>query len=174
MFFLTIFRDLFKILRSNQSPNQIAGGFVLGMFLGLTPFWSLLNVLAVLLLIIVNVNIGAALMAYAFFSAVIYLFDPLINSLGYQLLVEMPALAPLWTSLYNAPVIPFTSFNNTVYLGSLVIYLLTFIPMFLLARKGLLVYRERYQPKVDNWKWVKWIKASKLYEWYDKLSFLEN
>ncbi len=172
MFILTIIRDLFKILRSNQSPNQIAGGFVLGMFLGLAPFWSLLNILVVLLIIIINVNIGAAVMAYALFSGVVYLADPLLHSLGYSLLAETPALTPLWTTLYNAPVIPFTSFNNTVYLGSLVVYLVLAAPVFLGVRKLLALYREQYDERVQNWKWVKWLKASKLYEWYQKLNFL--
>ncbi|GEM_PF-5397662 len=40
MLFFNIFGKILKILRSNQTPGQIAGGFVLGMLLGNTPFWS--------------------------------------------------------------------------------------------------------------------------------------
>ena len=38
MFGLEILAKLFKILRAEDTPNQIASGFFLGMIIGLTPF----------------------------------------------------------------------------------------------------------------------------------------
>lgn len=169
MFFLQFFSDVLKILRSNQSPAQVAGGFVLGMLLGITPFWSLINVVVLLVIILINVNIGAATLAYALFSAVVYLTDPLLHQLGFRLLVNVPLLHPLWVTLYNTPVVPYTSFNNTVYLGSLVLWLVLVYPVYWATKRGLLAYRARYEQTVARWKWVKWIKASKAYEWYEKL-----
>jgi len=172
MFFLNLFSKILKILRSNESPKQIAGGFVLGMILGMAPFWSLFNLFIVFIIIIINVNISAVLLAYLVFSMVVYLFDPLIHSLGYWLLVDVSALKPLWTYLYHTPVVPYTSFNNTVYLGSLVVSLVLFFPVFWGVKRFVINYREKYEARVKNWKWVKWIKATKIYEWYEKLSFL--
>lgn len=172
MFFLNIFSKILKILRSNQSPAQIAGGFMLGMILGMAPFWSLLNFFIVFIIIIINVNISAAILAFAAFSAVVYLFDPLIHDLGYWLLADVEALKPLWTILYHAPIVPYTSFNNTVYLGSFVISLILLFPVFWGVKRFVINYREKYEARVQNWKWVKWIKASKAYELYEKLSFL--
>ena len=43
---MLIFRflaKLLKILRSAATPGQISGGFILGMIMGLPPFWSLHN-----------------------------------------------------------------------------------------------------------------------------------
>lgn len=172
MFFLNIFSKILKILRSNESPNQIAGGFVLGMVMGMAPFWSLFGVFLIFILIIFNVNIAAALLAYAVFSMVVFLADPLIHQLGYWLLVDMQWLKPLWTYLYHTPFVPYTSFNNTVYLGSIVVSLLLAVPTFIAVKKFVVNYREKYEERVKNWKWIKWIKASKVYELYVRISAL--
>jgi len=172
MFFFNIFGKILKILRSNQTPAQIAGGFVLGMLLGITPFWSLINVILLLILILVNVNLSATILAYALFSAVVYLADPLFHTLGFWLLADVNMLHPVWVVLYNAPVIPYTRFNNTVYLGSFLVGLLLSIPVYAGVKTFVIQYREKYETRVNNWKWVKWLKASKLYRWYDRLKFL--
>ena len=172
MFFLNIFSKILKILRSNESPNQIAGGFILGMIMGMAPFWSLFGVFLVFILIIFNLNIASALLAYAVFSMVVFLTDPLIHQLGYWLLAEVQWLKPLWTYLYHAPLVPYTSFNNTVYLGSIVVSLLLAVPVFIAVKKFVVNYREKYEERVKNWKWIKWIKASKVYELYERISAL--
>lgn len=172
MFFLNIFSKILKILRSNESPNQIAGGFILGMIMGMAPFWSLFGVFLVFILIIFNLNIASALLAYAVFSMVVFLADPLIHQLGYWLLAEVQWLKPLWTYLYHAPLVPYTSFNNTVYLGSIVVSLLLAVPVFIAVKKFVVNYREKYEERVKNWKWIKWIKASKVYELYERISAL--
>ena len=61
MFGLEILAKLVKILRSAASPNQIAAGFIIGMIIGLTPLWTLHNLILFVLLIILNVNIASAL-----------------------------------------------------------------------------------------------------------------
>ncbi len=43
--------------------------------------------------------------------------DHVVDSLGLKLLRE-PALANLWTQLYNAPLVPWTRFNNSMVLGA--------------------------------------------------------
>ena len=61
---------LLKALASEASPVQLAGGFVLGMIIGLTPVFSLHNAFILILLIILKVNIGMALLAFILFSGV--------------------------------------------------------------------------------------------------------
>ena len=53
MFILKILGKFIKVLRSAASPRQIAWGFALGCILGLTPFWSLHNLLLVVLILFV-------------------------------------------------------------------------------------------------------------------------
>jgi uncharacterized protein (TIGR03546 family) len=172
MFGLELIGKILKILRSNESPNQIAAGFILGMILGITPFFSLINALIIFVIIIINVNISAAILAYAVFTAVVYLGDPLLNSLGYWLLVNVAFLKPLWTFFYHAPIIPYSSYNNTVYLGSLLVGILLIWPVFRGVKTFIINYREKYDKRVQNWKWIKALKASKVYSLYERLKFL--
>ena len=49
---IQIISKIIKILRSAASPSQIAGGFILGMIIGLSPsFLNPLNILIILLII---------------------------------------------------------------------------------------------------------------------------
>ena len=49
---------LLKALSSEASPNQLAGGFVLGMIIGMTPVASIHNLLILILVIALKVNLG--------------------------------------------------------------------------------------------------------------------
>ncbi len=85
MIVLKILSKLFKALRSNESPGQLAWGFVLGMIIGLTPLWSLHNLVVLVLIIILRVNAAMSIAAFIIFSLFAYLFDPLFHNLGYWL-----------------------------------------------------------------------------------------
>ena len=61
---------LLKALSSEDSPSQIAGGFILGMIIGLTPLFSFHNLIIATLIIIFKVNIGMVLLAFFVFSGV--------------------------------------------------------------------------------------------------------
>lgn len=164
---------LIKILRSAASPSQIAGGFILGMLIGLSPsLLSLTNLFIVLIIIILNVNIATAIFAMAIFSGFAYLLDPAFHSLGYALLVGASGLRSLWVTLYNAPLIPFTRFNNTVVMGSFIVALILLVPMFYLVKGFIIRYREKYEPRVKKWKWIKFLKSSQVYQLYERLKFL--
>ena len=169
MFGLEILAKLLKILRSGASPNQIAAGFIIGMILGLTPLWTLHNLILFILLIILNINIGTALFSFAIFSGIAYLLDPLFHSLGYFLLVDLSFLKSLWTLLYNIPVIALSKYNNTVVMGSLVTALILCLPCYFLVRRGVVFYRENIDSKMQKWKIVQAVKGSKIYSFYQKI-----
>lgn len=173
MFILQYFSKLIKIIRSAASPSQIAGGFILGMIIGISPsIFTLTNLFWVLLLIILNVNIATAIFSFAIFSGIAYLADPAFHSLGYYLLVDVTFLKNLWTALYNAPLIPYSRFNNTVVLGSFVTGLILMIPLFYGVKFLVVKYREKYEPRLQNWKWMKLLKSSQIYQMYERLKFL--
>ncbi len=169
MFGIEILAKLVKILRSAASPDQIAAGFVIGMVIGLTPFWTLHNVILIVILIIININIGTAIYSLIFFSAIAYLIDPLFHDFGYFLLVDMESLKNLWTFLYNTPLVALSRYNNTVVLGSLVAALILAIPMFFLAKTGVVYYRENIDKKIQKWKIVQAVKGSKIFSFYEKI-----
>ena len=172
MFGIEILAKLVKILRSAASPNQIAAGFVIGMVIGLTPFWTLHNLVLIIILIILNINIGTAIYSFILFSAIAYLADPLFHHIGYFLLVDMESLKNLWTFLYNLPFVALSRYNNTVVMGSLVIALLLTVPMYFLAKSGIIYYRENIDKKMQKWKIVQAVKGSKIYSFYEKIKNL--
>ena len=172
MFFLKLLGKLFKALRSDASPGQIASGFVLGMILGLTPFWSLHNLFVILLIILIRVNISMAIFSFLLFSAFAYLLDPLFHSFGYWLLVDVGFLRGFWTWCYNQPLVALTNFNNTIVLGSLVVALLLVLPAFPLVKRAVVFYREKIDHRIQKLKIIQALKGSKLYSLYQKISNL--
>jgi len=169
MFGLEILAKLFKILRSAASPSQIAGGFIIGMIIGLTPFWTLHNFILFVILIILNVNIGMALFSLAIFTGMAYLLDPAFHHLGYFFLVDLNFLNGLWTWLYNIPIIALSKYNNTIVMGSLVVSLILTLPVYFLVKKGVVAYRENIDSRMQKWKIVQMVKGSKIYSLYTKI-----
>ena len=174
MFWLTIVRDFLKLLRAGQDPRQIAGGFALGSILGLSPMLTLQGVLICLVILILNVNISAALLALTLCSLGAYLLDPFFHWLGYILLVNVDALHGLWTWLYNAPIAPLTRFNNTVVMGSLVVALILFMPIYFAMQKFVLAYRTHVGAKIEKWKIYQIISKSSLVKLYQRIRDLKG
>lgn len=171
MFFVNLVAKLVTILHSGKEPKHIAAGFALGSIIGLTPGMTLQNILVFCLVFLLNVNIPAALFGVALFSAFAFLLDPLFHEIGYYLLTQIEALVPFWTTLYNMPIAPLTRFYNTVVIGSLVISLLTFLPIYFGFKRFVLCYRAHWAEKVEKWHVMKVIKGSNLIQNINKIRF---
>src|SRR5213594_4525983 len=131
MLFLKLIQSLIKTLHSEGTPGQVAAGIALGAILGLTPLVNLHNLVVFALIVILNVSFGGAMLGWVVFVPVGFLLDPAFDWIGARLLLDVPALTPLWTALYNMPVAPLTNFNNSVVLGSVVLSLAAWVPLFL-------------------------------------------
>lgn len=160
---------LLKALSSEASPNQLAGGFVLGMIIGMTPVMSIHNLLILVLVIILKVNLGMVILAFLVFSGVAYLADPLFHSFGIWML-ELEGMQATWTSMYNNEFWAITKFYNTVVLGSLVTAVLLCLPMFPLTKVGVVQYRKHIHEKVMKTKFAKALKGTKLYSIYQTVA----
>lgn len=172
MFWIQIFKKLFKLLHSNIDPGQIAGGFALGSIIGLTPFLALHNLLVFIIIILLNVNIASAFFGIIIFGIIGFFTDPVAHHIGYYLLVKAESLTPFWTKLYNMPIIPFTRFNNTIVLGSLAIALILLIPIHIGTRKFIILYREKFAQKVQKWKIITMLKSTGIYKFYTRVKHL--
>lgn len=169
MFWLNLIVKIIRTLHSDESPRALAMGFALGSIIGLTPFLSAHNLIVFILIFIFNVSIGAAMFGIFFFGAFAYFFDPLFHDLGYFLLVNLEFLKPFWTYLYNIPVAPLFRLNNTVVLGSLVLSLITFLPIYFGFQKVVGLYKLHLREKVEQLKIVKMIKANGIVQLYSKI-----
>lgn len=164
--FLKLLQSLVKELHSDGTPMQIALGAALGAALGLTPIANVHNAVVLALLLILDVSFGAGMLAWGLFVPLGFILDPVFDRIGHKLLIETPALTPMWTSWFNAPLVPYTNFNNTVVLGSVVGWLVLFVPIALFVRFLVVRYRATYGERVRRSKLYKAVTASQAYNVY--------
>lgn len=169
MFWLKFLSKMIKLLHSGKDPSNLAAGFSLGAIIGLTPMMSLHNLGVFLIILLFDTNIPAAFFGIFVFSGFAYLLDPFFHNLGYYLLVEVEALRPFWTTLYNIPIAPLTRFYNTVVLGSLVVALLGQLPIYFGFKTLVNLYRKHYAAKIQQLKIVQLFKGSNLVQLYYKI-----
>jgi len=163
--------NLLKLLNSDTGEKSIALGFVMGMILGFSPFFSLQTILVIVLLFVFKIQLGAALSSSFFFALVAYLFDPVFNQLGIVFL-ELKALAPVYEMLYTMPIIPFTKFYNSIVMGSFVLAVILAPFVYIGSQKLIIKYRISVVEKYKQSKFFKALKATSFYKWYAKYSEL--
>ena len=162
---LKLIQSLLGALHSEGTPGQLAAGIALGSILGLTPLVNLHNAVVFAALVLLNVSFAGGMLGWAVFVPIGFLLDPLFDWIGHTLLFT-PVLTPVFTSLYNMPIVPLTNFNNTVVLGSLVFAVLFAIPLFFAARYGVVRYRATITERVAQSRWYRAVTASKFYNVY--------
>ena len=143
---------LFMEVLEEESPRVLAASLAFGMLLGFVPKDNLIMALLGVLLLGLRFNLTLATASAALFSGIAAMFDPIADALGRSVLTH-PLFAEFWARLYQVPLMPWTRFNNTVVMGSLLLALGLMTPAYLLA--ALLV--ERYRPAV-----IAWVKQLKL------------
>ncbi len=170
MFSLNQLAKLLYLLNEGATPNQLAGGFVIGFAIGLTPGWPLHLLILLLILLLINVNISMAIIAVAVATSLAWLLDPLIHQLGLWVLKDIEQLQPLWETLYNNPLAVMTRFNNSVVMGTLVLSLIGAIPLFIILKVLILKYRNSFAVWISKLGIVRWLKASRFYSIYQKVA----
>jgi len=162
MLFLKLLQSIISTLNSEGTPRQIAAGFALGAALGLTPLVNVHNLLVFALACLLNVSFGGFLLGWTVFVPLGFALDPLFHAIGLALL-QAPALTGFWTALYNTPGVPLTNFNNSVVLGSVVSWVVLWLPIFFLSRWLVVRYRTHVYERLKKTKILHAITASKLY-----------
>jgi uncharacterized protein (TIGR03546 family) len=162
---LKLLQSIIKALHSDGTPGQVAAGLALGSALGLTPLLNFHNLIVFALIVILNVSFGGGMLGWALFVPLGFILDPVFDRIG-ALLLHAPSLRPLWTEMFNIPLVPYSNFNNTVVLGSVVGWLLLALPIFFAARYGVARYRATIGERVRQSKFYKAVTASQIYNWY--------
>ena len=166
---LTMLAKLLKALNSESAPWQVALAFSMSLIVALTPMFSLHNLLVLLLAFVIRVNLSAFFLGVAAFSLLAMVIDPLSIQLGASLLTQ-PGLQDFWTELYQSDFWRMTAFNHTLVLGGLLLSLLAFIPVFVLSRLLIVMYRQRLLNWISRLKVVQVLKAGKFYNLYKSLA----
>ena len=158
---------LIKLLNSDKGTNQIATGVVAGMILGFSPVLSLQSVLVFVCLFFFRIQIGAAFTTAFFFAIPAFLLDPVFHLIGSAIL-EMEALKPTFTTLYNMPIVPLTRFNNSVVMGAGVLAIVLAPVTYYVAKLLIISYRDKVVARFEKTKFWKAVKATSFYQWYVK------
>ncbi len=166
MLLLKFLQSLVKTLHSDGSPGQIAIGLALGASLGPTPLLNAHNLVVIVALALLNVSFGAGLLAMAAFAPLGFILDPLFDRIGRALLVDSAALRPMWERLDQTPVLAITNLNNTVVLGSVVVWLALSLPIYFGARFGVIHYRATLGARIRETRLYHTIVASQAYNVY--------
>ena len=166
---LGVIAKLLRVVNSETEPGQISLGFCFALIVGLTPLWSLHNVVVLLFVLVLRVNLSAFLLGFAVFSGLAYLLDPLFHANGLALLTNA-SLEGLWTSLYNSTLWRLERFNNTIVMGSLVFSIVAFIPLYVMSTILIRRYRAHVLAWARNSRVMHLLKASKLYQAYQSVS----
>ncbi len=166
MLLLKLLQSLIKALNSDGTPGQVAAGIALGAVFGLTPLMNVHNLVLFLLALILNVSFPGVMLGWVLFLPVGFALDPVFDAIGHLLLIGTPALLPLWTWCYNTPIVALTTFNNTIVLGSVVLWAAAFVPLFFLLRYLVTKYRATVYARLQRTRVFQAVKASKAYNLY--------
>lgn len=158
---IIVLNKIFKLLSSDIEPHQLSLAISLGMMVGLSPLLSLQALLAIVLVVILRANLSVFITSLGLMSLIAYLLDSLLAWAG-QSVLTLPNFEPLFTQMYNNGVWRLLNFNNTVTMGSLVISVLLFMPVFLLSNFLIKKYRESIEKYWATSTFYQYLKHSKL------------
>jgi uncharacterized protein (TIGR03546 family) len=157
----------FRLLNSDTGTNQIAAGVACGIILGFAPVFSLQTILVIFLLFFFRIQIGAATISAFFFKFIAWTIDPISHEIGMAAL-EKPSLEPLFTQMYNMPLVPLTRFNNSIVMGSALVSLILALPTFFLAKFLVQKYRATVVERFKSTAFWKALQTTGFYKWYAK------
>lgn len=166
---LTLLAKLINALNSDSSPRQIAAGISLGLIIGLTPLFSLHNLLVLIIAFLIRINLGGFFLAITFFAGFSYFINPLAILLGESLLTSS-SLEAMWHALYQLSALKLAHYHHTLTLGSLLISLVLFLPVMWLSQFLIIRYRVHIKAFIEKFKIVRAIKASKFYSIYQSVA----
>jgi len=141
-----IFKSI-AALNANNRPQEVAAAITIGITLGVIPAGNITWFALLALTFFLKINFGVLLVVIALTKPIGYLLDFLFDPVGYWILT-MPALEGIFTQWSNTPIVPYTAFNNTAVVGSIIVMFLLFIPLWIGISKLVKLYREKVRDKI--------------------------
>ncbi len=134
-------------LNSNNRPGEVAAALTLGVLLAMLPSGNITWFAILAVTFFLKINFGAEMIMAAVLKPLALLFDPFFDFIGYRILTA-ESLEPILIKLNSMPVLPFTGFNNTVVIGSLITMIAVSVPLFFLFKLLLKLYREKIRDRI--------------------------
>lgn len=164
---VSLLRGFVKGILKENKPSSFARACAFGFLLGIIPKSNLTAQLIFILAFAFKTNIPFFFIFTVLFSSLSFLTDKLTDPLGYFILT-FPLLQPVFSWMYNAPIIPWTDFNNTIVCGGVVLGLTLFYPWYMVAKYIAERYLSELAMKLAQTKIIRILRLSWLFEWYFK------
>lgn len=159
---------ILKILNSETDPAQIAGAVCLACVFGLTPLWTLHNVVVLLLVLVLRVHLASFILSWGLFTIVAYLLDPLFDVVGHAILTA-GWLQPLWIAFYGTDLGKLSDFNNTIVMGSLCVSLVALPLLYWGTVYGVREYRSHVLAWMRDKPIYLLVRRTRLFTLYDSM-----
>ena len=166
MLILKLLQQLIRALNSDGTPGQVGMGMAIGLAFGLTPLASMHNLVILAIAMLTTVSFPGVMLGWAIATPLGFALDPVFDRVGMALLMN-DSLAPFFTWVVNTPVVALSKLNNSIVLGSLVVWFLAIVPAYFLFRFLVARYRVHVFAHIQKWRIVQVLKTSKLYNVYE-------
>ncbi|TYK65056.1 TIGR03546 family protein [Colwellia echini] len=166
---LTLLAKLLSALNGDSSIRQIALAIALGFLVGLSPIFTLHNIVIIFFVLLVRVHLGSFILAVGFFSGVSYLLSPYIVQVG-EFILTKPELNDFFTMLYQFGIFKLAHWHHTYVLGAFVLGTLLCIPVYFISKIIIEKYRVHIMTFFAKFRIVQALKASKFYSLYNTFS----
>lgn len=155
---LNIFKIVMKLLRSSVSSREVAVGTCLGLFMGFTPLNGPMAILLLVLFMVVKLSRISTVLTLPFFKLFYVLGAArLADGVGTYLLMDLKVLSPFWSWLTGLPILAFLDLNNTLVAGGLAISLVLCVPVYFIAKKVNIMFRQQLKEKAGSVKFFAWV-----------------
>lgn len=162
---LTVLARILRVLNSEASPWQVGWAIALGVLAGLLPF-GFLTLLILLIVCLFTVNLSTFIVVWGLCGGLMFLFGDALEALTWQY-AQNPALLNL---LASSEFLQLLHLHHTLVLGAFVLGMLLLWPVAWLGTFLVRQYRSRLMFRMQQFKIVQMLKASKIVRLYEKLS----
>jgi uncharacterized protein (TIGR03546 family) len=162
---LTLLAKILKVLNSEASPWQIGWAIGLGLLAGLLPF-GFLTLVILLIVCLFTVNLATFLLVWGLCSGLMFFVGDSLEALTWQY-AQHPALLKL---LASTEILQLLHLHHTLVLGAFVLGIVLLLPVAWLGVLLVKQYRQHVMTKIQKWKIMQMLNASKLFQLYQKLN----
>jgi uncharacterized protein (TIGR03546 family) len=164
---ITSLIKLLKALNSEQSPRQLAIAISLSTILGLTPLYSLHNLLILFIAFSFRVNLSLFFLSYPLFALLGYLSSSIFESVGSFILLN-PNLVDLWQWFFNTVVGRWSNFYYSGVMGSLIVSVLFALILYPTSKSFIKLYRSQFLETIEKYQFIRLLKTSTFWKLYEK------
>lgn len=162
---LTVIARILKVLNSEASPWQVGWAIAFGLLAGLLPF-GFLTLIILLIVCLFTINLSTFIVVWGLSGGLMFLFGDTLEALTWQY-AQAPALLNL---LASSEFLQLLHFHHTLVLGAFVLGVILLWPVAWLGAYLVRQYRRRLMVRIQQFKIVQMLKASKIVRLYEKLS----